>query len=114
MDTSPDRRQFEREPFQARVTICLPTSQAAVKAYALDISSDGARLICAKPVAEGEDALLIFRMRTRTEVQIEEVPGRVIHVHMDDDAWVVGVKFNQRLDRQSTPLLAQAATSRDP
>jgi hypothetical protein len=113
MDTSPDRRQFERRPFQACVTISLPTPQAAVKAHALGISPDGVRLICADHVSEGADALLIFRMRTRRGVQIEEVPGRVIHVHMDDDAWVVEVKFNQVLDRQSTPLLAQAATSGD-
>jgi hypothetical protein len=91
MDTSQDRRQFRRQPFQARVTIGLPTPQASVKAYVLDLSRDGVRLICAKPVSEGEDDVLTFRMRSRRGIQIEEVPGRVIHVRMDDDAWVVGV-----------------------
>jgi hypothetical protein len=113
MDTPPDRRQFGRQPFQARVTISLPAPQAAVEANVLDISPDGARLICAEPVSQGEDALLTFEIETPTGVQIEEVPGHVIHVSMDDDAWVVGVKFNQVLDCQSTPLLAQAATSPD-
>jgi hypothetical protein len=113
MDTSLDRRQFGRQAFQARVTISLPTPQAAVEANVLDISPDGVRLICAEPISQGEDALLTFEIETPTGVQIEEVPGHVIHVSMDDDAWVVGVKFNQPLDRQSTPLLAQAATSPD-
>jgi hypothetical protein len=31
---------------------------------------------------------------------------------MDDDAWVVGLKFDQVLSPESTPLLAQGAMSR--
>ena len=62
-----------------------------------------------EPVSEGENALLTFRLRTRTGVQIEEVSSRVVHARMDDDVWVVGLKFNDLLDRQSTPLLVQAA-----
>ena len=113
MDTSDDRRQFERRQFQAGVTIGLPTPQAAVEANVLDMSPDGVLLICAEPVSQGVDALLSFEITNRTGVQIEEVPGHVTHVRMDDDTWVVGVKFNQPLNRQSTPLLAQAATRRD-
>jgi hypothetical protein len=82
-----------------------------VKANVLDISLSGVRLICAEPVSAGEIVLLEFRMGARTGVQIEQLWSRVIHVRMDDDAWVVGLKFNQVLDRQTTPLLTQAATS---
>jgi hypothetical protein len=113
MGTSQDRRQFGRVPFRARVRVTLPARQASVKANVLDISVSGVRLICAEPVSKGEDALLVFRMRRRTGIQIEEVWSRVVHARMDDDAWVVGLKFNQVLDPQRTPLLAQAATRRD-
>ena len=113
MEPSQERRQFSRLPFPTRVTVSLRTGQALVKANALDISLNGVRLICAEPVSEGESALLEFRMRTRTGVQIEQVWSRVIHLRMDDDVWVVGLEFNQVLDRQTTPLLAQAATSPD-
>ncbi len=113
MDTSQNRRQFGRGPFRASVKMSLPTRQAVVMANVLDISRDGVRVICAEPLSEGEDVLLTFQIKTRRGVQNEEVSGHVIHTRMDDDAWVVGLKFNQVLDRQSTPLLAQAATSRD-
>jgi PilZ domain len=112
MEPSQERRQFRRVPFRTRLTVSLRTSQALVKANVLDIGLGGVRLICAQPVSEGENALLTFRMRTRTGVQIEQVWSRVIHARMDDDAWVVGLKFNQVLDPQTTPLLAQVATSR--
>jgi hypothetical protein len=114
MDTSQDRRQFGRRPFQARVTISLPAHQVSVEANVLDISPDGVRLICAEPVSRSEDVVITFEIKCHTRVQIEEIPGCVIHVRMDDDVWVIGVKFKQALDRRSTPLLAQAVTSRDP
>jgi hypothetical protein len=113
MKASQERRQFERVPFRTRVTVSLRTRQALVKANVLDISLNGVRLICAEPVSEGENVLLAFRMRTRTGVQIEQVWSRVIHARMDDDVWVVGLKFNEVLDEQNTPLLAQAAARRD-
>ena len=113
MEPPKERRQFRRVPFQTGVSVIVRTSHALVKANGLDVSLTGVRLICAEPVSEGENALLAFLMRTRTGVQIEEVWSRVIHLRMDDDAWVVGLKFNQALDRQTTPLLAQAATSPD-
>ena len=113
MDKSHDRRRFERRPFRARVTISLPTHQVVLKANVLEISQEGVRLLCAEPVSEGADALLTFRMRIRRKERTEEVSGRVIHARMDDDAWVVGFKFNEALTRESTPLLAKAAASRD-
>ena len=114
MSTSQERRQFGRAPFHARVTVSLPTRQASVEANVLDISLGGVSLICWERVSDGEDALLTFQIRTRTAKQTEEVWSRVIHVRMDDDVWVVGLKFNKVLDRQSTPLLAHAATRRNP
>jgi hypothetical protein len=113
MDPSQERRQFRRVPLRTRVTVSLPARNVSIKANVLDISKGGARLICVEPVSEGEDALLTFKMRGRKGVQTEMVWGRVIHARMDDDAWVVGLKFNQVLDPQSTPLLAQAAARRD-
>jgi hypothetical protein len=109
MDVLQERRQFERVPFRARVTVNLLARQASVKANVLDISLNGVRLICAEPISLGDNALLTFRVRTRTGLQTEEVWGRVIHARMDDDAWVVGLKFDEVLDWQSTPQLAQAA-----
>jgi PilZ domain len=105
MGPSQERRQCGRVPFRTRVTVSLRTSQALVKANVLDISLNGVRLICAEPVTEGENALLEFRLKSGTGVQIEQLWSRVIHVRMDDDAWVVGLKFKQVLDRQTTPLL---------
>jgi PilZ domain len=113
MKTTQERRQFWRGPFRARVTMSLPARQAVVMADVLDISFGGVHVICAEPVTEGEDAVLTFHIDIRRGVQTEEVSGRVIHARMDDDAWVVGLKFNQVLDRQSTPFLAQAAASGD-
>jgi hypothetical protein len=113
MDTSQDRRQFGRRPLQAPVTVSLLARQVSVEANVLDISPDGVRLICAEPLSHGEDALLTFQIKSHAGILIEEITGCVVHVRMDDDVWMVGVKFNQVLDRQSTPLLAQAATSPD-
>jgi PilZ domain len=112
MDTSRDRRKFARRPFRARVTVSLPSPQISVEAHVLDISLNGVRLICADPLCEGQDAVLTFRIRTRKRLQIEEVAGRVVHARMDDDAWVVGLKFDQVLTPESTPLLAEGAMSR--
>ncbi len=102
-----------RFPFSACVTVSLPTRQTLVTANALDISLDGIRVILAEPLFQGEDALLTFRITSHSGVQVEEVWGRVIHARMDDDAWVVGLKFNQVLDPQRTPLLARAAANPD-
>jgi hypothetical protein len=112
MNTSLNRRQFARRPFRARVIVSVPAHQVSVEANVLDISLNGVRLICAEPVSEGDDTLLTFRTRTRGGVQIEEVSGRVMHARMDDDAWVIGLRFNQVLTPERTPLLARAATSR--
>jgi PilZ domain len=113
MATSQERRQFGRAPFQARVTVSLPTRQASVEANVLDISLAGVSLICSEPASEGEDASLTFQIWTCLAVQTEEVWSRVVRARMDDDVWVVGLKFNKVLDRQTTPLLARAATRRN-
>jgi hypothetical protein len=85
-----------------------------VTANVLDNNLDIVHLFCAEPVSGIEDAWLTLQLACSIGVQIEEeVWSRVIDARMDDDAWVVGLKFNEVLDRQSTPLLAQAATSRD-
>ena len=52
--------------------------------------------------------MLAFRFRNHLDVKSEKISGRVIHVRMDDDAWEMGVQFNQTLNLESTPLLAQA------
>ena len=95
------------------MTISLPTHQVVLTANVLEISQDGVRVLCAEPVSEGADAVLTFRMTIRRRERTEEVSGRVIHARMDDDAWVVGFKFNQDLTRETTPLLARAAAVRD-
>jgi hypothetical protein len=95
MAGSDERRGSTRVPFPTSVTVSLPTRQALVTANALDISLDGIRVISPEPLFLGEDALLTFRITSRSGVQVEEVWGRVIHARMDDDAWVVGLKFNQ-------------------
>jgi PilZ domain len=112
MATSRDRRQFARRPFRARVTVSLPTPPILVEANVLDISLGGVRLICAEPLFGGQDALMTFRVRTRGGVQTEQTSGRVVHSRMDDDVWVVGLKFNEVLTAESTPILARAATGR--
>ena len=112
MATSRDRRQFARRSFRARVTVNPPVPHASVEANVLDISLSGVRLICAEPLFVGQDVLLTFRVRTRRGVQTEQASGRVIHSRMDDDAWVVGLKFNEVLTARSTPVLARAATGR--
>jgi PilZ domain len=89
--------------------IMLPTQEAPLEAYVLDISLGGVRLICSEPLSQGADALLSFRITTRKSLRIEEVFGRVVHIQVDDDAWVMGLKFDQALDGRRTPLLAQAA-----
>jgi hypothetical protein len=86
---------------------------AAVKANVLDISLNGVCLICSELVSKGENALLAFQIKSHMGIQIEQVWSRVIYARMDDDAWVVGLKFNVVLDWLSTPLLAQAAARRD-
>ena len=48
---------------------------------------------------------MTFRVRTRRGVQTELASGRVIHSRMDDDAWVVGLEFNEVLTARSTPVL---------
>jgi PilZ domain len=111
MDTPQGRRQFGRPPFRVRLRVSLPTGEALIDANVLDISLDGVRLICSEPLSEGVDVLLTFQIKRRKGAQTEEVASRVIHARMDDDAWVVGLKFNQALDPQRTPLLAKAATS---
>jgi PilZ domain len=93
--------------------VSVPTRQALVMANAMDISLDGICVISAEPLFQGEDALLTFQITSRSGVQVEAVWGRVIHVRMDDDAWVVGLKFNQVLDQRQTPLLARAAANPD-
>lgn len=113
METSHDRRRFGRRPFRARVTISLPTRQVVLQANVLEISQNGVRVLCAEPVSEGADALLTFRIRSGRREQTEQVSGRVIHARMDDDAWVVGFQFTEALAPERTPLLAQAAASRD-
>jgi hypothetical protein len=52
-------------------------------------------------------------MRGRKGVQTEMVWGRVIHARMDDDAWVVGLKFNEILDPLRTPVLTRAIGRQD-
>ena len=81
-------------------------------ANVLDINLDVFRLFCAEPVSGIEDAWLTLQLASRIGVQIEEeVWSRVIDARMDDDAGVVGLTVNA-LDRQRTPLLAEAPTSR--
>jgi hypothetical protein len=58
----------------------------------------------------GEAVLLAFQIGTSDEAQFEEVWGHVKRVRMDDDVWIVGLEFHEVLDRQRTPLLADAAT----
>jgi hypothetical protein len=113
MARSQERRRFTRVPFPTSVTVSLPTRQALVTANALDISLDCICVISSEPIFQGEDALLTFQITSRSGVQVEEVWGRVIHARMDDDAWMVGLKFNQVLDQRRTPLLAQAAMNPD-
>ena len=114
MARSQERRRFRRVPFPISVTVGLPSRQTLVTANALDISLDGICVISSEPLFQGEDALLTFQITSRSGVQVEEVWGRVIHARMDDDAWVVGLKFNQVLDKRRTPLLARAAANPDP
>jgi PilZ domain len=94
MDTSQERRQFGRLPFRVRLKVSLPTGQASIEANVLDISLDGASLICSEPLSEGDDVLLTYQVKCRKGAQTEAVASRVIHARMDDDAWVVGLKFN--------------------
>lgn len=114
MDTPGERRQCSRVPFATRVTVTLPTHPASVPANLLDISIDGVRLICSEPVSEGENALLPFQLTSHIGVETEEqILSHVVHSRMDDDTWVVRLKFNEALDRQTTPLLVEAAASQD-
>ncbi len=113
MAASGERRQFGRVPFRTRVTVTVPARQASVKATVMDISLDGVRLICRDPVVEGEDVLLTFQIKCPGGVQIEKVSSRVIFARLDDEAWVVGLRFNEVLDQRTTPLLVQAAASGD-
>jgi PilZ domain len=82
-------------------------------ANVLDFSLDGICVISSEPLFQGEHALLTFQITSRSGVQLEEVWGLVIHSRMDDDAWVVGLKFNEVLDQRRTPPLARAAANPD-
>jgi len=113
MDAFQERRQFGRAPNRARVTVSLPTRQVSLEATLLDISFEGVRLICAEPVFENEGALLVFQTKSQMGVKTEEVWSRVIHARVDDDVWVLGLKFSELLDRQKTPSLARAAERRE-
>jgi hypothetical protein len=96
---------------QARVMLRLFTSEISVEANALDISASGVCMICSEPLAVGENAFVAFQFRNRTEVQFEEVRGRVISIRMDDDVWILGLEFDEILNWQKTPLLARASAS---
>ena len=98
-------------PVQARVILRLVTPEISVEANALDISASGVCVICSEPLAVGENAFVAFQFRNRTEVQFEEVRGRVISMRMDDDVWVLRLEFDEILDWQKTPLLACASAS---
>jgi PilZ domain len=108
-----ERRRFRRAALQARVFVSLPTSRVPVEANILDISAGDVRLICSEPLAVGEEARLVFQITSRDEVQTEEVCGRVFRSQMDDDVWVVEFELTEALDRRDTPLLEQAAVTRD-
>jgi PilZ domain-containing protein len=111
MDSLQERPRFGRVSFQARVILRLLTPEISVEANALDISASGVCVICSEPLAVGENAFVAFQFRNRTEVEVEEVRGRVIRVRMDDDVWVLGLQFDEILDWQKTPLLARATAS---
>jgi hypothetical protein len=113
MSTFQERRQFRRMPYRASVTVSVPARGQSLQANVLNISKEGVILLCAEPVFENEDALLAFRTTSRTGVRTEEIWSRVIHSRFDDDAWVVGLKFSELLDRRRTPSLARAAAIRE-
>ena len=96
---------------QARVMLRVVTPEISVEANALDISASGVCVICSEPLAVGENAFVAFQFSHRTEVQFEEVRGRVISMRMDDDVWVLRLAFDEILDWQKTPLLARTSAS---
>jgi hypothetical protein len=106
------RRRFGQEPLHTRVFVSLPAQEALVEGIILDMDTCGLRLICPEPLTMDAELLLVFQVTTRNEIRADSLFARVMRTQMDDDVWVVQLKFHKVLDRQRMSQLVPASARR--